>query len=217
MRTTVLLCLALTAIDWTIENAPSQPPGSTPAKKQSVSYGLALSLLNHAAVQKELKMNDEQIKAIKSIRSDEPIVGGISKEEADKARKQMQALNDATEMFVKDKLRAEQQTRLFQLLRQFENFGAFLNPDVQAQLDLSDEQIRNLKAIGKELATKQSEIRAQPGNFIAQNRKTVALSAEYVSAGLAVLTEGQKAIWEDVVGVPFDLSFARPGSKAAKP
>lgn len=188
------------------------------------------SLLSNKAVQKELKLSDEQIekadKAAAEIR--EKMMEKFSElrelegEERQEKMATLQKELAADSKKVSDEiLKPEQAKRLEQITLQFglQQGGAqYLssNPDLAAKLKITDEQKNKLKDLVDDSRAKQQELRdsAQGGDPAEMRQKFLAFQKESQEKVTALLTDEQKAAWKELTGEPFTIVMEqrrRPG------
>jgi len=180
--------------------------------------GGGLSLLSDKAVQKELKLTDEQIekadKAVAEMRekltASRQDLQGLDRAEA---QEKMQALGKEMAAHSKkvtdELLKPEQKTRFEQLSLQRQGFRALSDPDVQSKLKLTDEQKNKLKDLTTESGEKTRELfqsAGQGGDRAEMMKKFQALQKETIDKGMALLTAEQTKAWKDMTGEPFTFS-----------
>jgi Flp pilus assembly protein TadD len=176
-----------------------------------------LALLSHDhEVQKELKLSDEQIKKAghlaeelgkkeldqsASIKAMYPS-GGPRMEEAMRIN-----VSKERKKAIASMLASDQEKRLRQLARQHLGLRAFSLPEVQEALNLSDEQKDKIKTMDKDFAREVSQ-----GGF----EKMEALRQEAVNNATVILSESQKAAWNNLVGEPFHFEVPQVRASGAK-
>jgi serine/threonine protein kinase len=151
-----------------------------------------LRLLRLAAVQEDLKLSPEQVRAVLDLEAkrqkrsrDRPPPAG----EAPASREPEQG----GEKDVEKLLNPEQARRLGQLLRQQRGVGAFRDDAVKAALALTPEQRKAVAAIQEEAQA----ARGQPGAAPEHGKQPT------LDRMLALLTPEQTARWRELVGEPF--------------
>lgn len=191
------------------------------------------ALAANPAVQKELKMDDDQIKAVKE---KVPAMGfgrGFGKgkgeltpeqqERMQKMAEKFQQLRDTPEDKLEDKMREvfkeelegannevekilkpAQMTRLKQVARQQGGPSAYLSAENAKDLKITDEQKTKLKKISTDL---QEETMALfQGGFSPETReKMQMLNKEASEKAAGVLTDEQKSKWKELTGEPFTV------------
>jgi serine/threonine protein kinase len=201
---------AMAALDRAAGSDPHKAPGrGRPASSLS---GREFHLLSQPAVQKDLKLSDEQVNNLEDLgrrRRDawgklyelRPEVWRISFEEL---VGQEQALAEL--------LQPEQARRLRQIALQQAGADAFAAPEVILALHLSPEQLQRLRGVREEMHRAMDAVhRTGPRS---ENWKK---AEECWKAGrdqaLQVLTEEQRASWKELLGEPFGNGSGRPPSR----
>jgi Spy/CpxP family protein refolding chaperone len=198
-------------------------------------------LAANPSVQKELKMDDDQVKAVKE---KVPAMGfggrgGKGKGEFTEEQKERMTkfmdklgkLKDTPEDKLEEKMREvfkdeiegptkevekilkpEQMTRLRQISRQQGGPSAYLSPENAKDLKLTDDQKKKLKDITDEL---QKDVQALfQGGFSPETReKMQMLNKEATEKAAGVLTDEQKSKWKELTGEPFTVQFGGPRPK----
>jgi RNA polymerase sigma factor (sigma-70 family) len=186
-------------------------------------------LAAHAAVQRELNLNAEQVQKIRGVlreveeRATEesnaakpsiavPLRPGAV---ADPAYKLFQAKQEALRKALPEILTVKQARRLRQIERQHARYGAFLEPENQRLLGLTVEQRGKVEAIVAALLAKapKSQPPAHDNRAVREpNDRLDAEVEEYRKAEkaaadqiLQLLTPNQAKIWRDLVGESIEL------------
>jgi len=196
-------------------------------------------LATNPGVQKELKMDDDQVKAVKEkvpqmgFGFGKKGGGGPTPDQQERMQKMMEklgTLKDVPEDKLPEKIREvfkdeietptkevekilkpEQMTRLKQIARQQGGPAAYLQPENAKDLSLTDEQKKKLKTISDDLQKDVTEL--FQGGFSAETReKMTALTKEATEKAADVLTSEQKTKWKEVTGEPFTVQRG-PGRK----
>jgi hypothetical protein len=200
-------------------------------------FGGIGGLLRNESVQKELKMEKDQVdkttEAVRKVRdkhADEfAKLADLSQEERrTKSAELNRTVSAETLTAVSEVLKPEQVTRLKQIELQQAGVTAFTRPDVEKALTLNDEQKGKLKTIADESSTKMRELlgggRGQGGARPPRGQggargtppdqaKVTALRKEMGDKALAVLTDDQKASWKSMTGDVFTIVQAPPRKK----
>jgi hypothetical protein len=158
---TALLCVGLVVAQ--------QPGGGRPTDP--------VTLLRIPAVQKELKLSEEQTKKV-----DQAI---------------LKALGEVLE--------PDQLKRLRQISLQAKGTRALAEPAVQEALKLSNEQRENIKTIAEDTAKEIKELFKDKENFKDNIRKVGTLQREMGEKIRGVLNADQKKAWEEMIGEKFDF------------
>src|SRR4051794_1096381 len=191
-------------------------------------------LANDPGVQKELKLDEEQVKAVKDkappLRLGFGGRGGKGKdltpeqqERMTKMFEKIQGLKDVPEDKLDAKVREtfkeelegptkevekilkpEQMTRLHQIARQQGGPSAYLRAENAKDLSLTDEQKKKLKDITDEL--QKDTMALFQGGFSAETReKMTMLNKEASEKAGEVLTAEQKSKWKELTGEPYTV------------
>jgi len=136
----------------------------------------AITLLNNAAVQKELKVTDEQKGKIAQV-----------------ARKAASEILDNKQM-----------KRLREIEYQQMGNYAFLDPDVKKELNISEAQSKKIKDAIEGQLNDQKEM-LNNFDFASYQETMQAITKKADDAVQAALTPAQKALWEDILGKEFNL------------
>lgn len=190
------------------------------------------ALAANPAVQKELKMDDDQVKAVREKVPQMAFGGGFRKkaditpeqqERMAKMMEKLQALKDVPDDKLEGKLREtfkeeiegptkevekilkpEQFSRLKQIARQQGGPAAYLSPENAKDLKLTDEQKKKLKDINDELQKDTMALFQGGGGFSAETREKVSmLTKEASEKATGMLTDEQKSKWKELTGDPF--------------
>lgn len=173
-------------------------------------------LIQNEGVQKELNITDDQKtklrEALGKVREDHK--DDLAKlRDRDTAREErqklMKTLNDDMNKALSSTLDEKQMKRLHQIGLQTQGARAFLNPEVQSKLKLTDEQKGKIKDINEEAGKQMREIFQGGFNEEAQ-KKMAELRKGTLEKTTGVLTADQKKTWQDMTGKPFEVKFERP-------
>ena len=98
--------------------------------------------------------------------------------------------------------------RFNQLNRQFTGFNAFNDPTIRQQLNLSPDQLRQLRMVQNNFRQQLQQFRRGAGNDLSSVDQTQwnQLMQQYVSTLNNVLTPEQQQMWQQLVGQPFTFS-----------
>jgi hypothetical protein len=197
-------------------------------------------LISNEAVQKELKMDKDQVdkateevKKVREKHADD--FGKLRDASQEERRAKMQeltkAVNEETLKAVGEVLKPEQMTRLKQIELQRASFMAFTRPEVQESLKLTTEQKEKVKTITDEANKDIQALRGAGGQggrqgrgqggaggggrggFGANNEKVTAIRKETNEKLVALLNDDQKKTWKGMTGDAFDVPFTRPAPK----
>jgi hypothetical protein len=179
-------------------------------------------------VQDELKLNKDQVSKLTQAAAE---VRAKHKEEADKLSKEYAAyrtksqeltrtMNAGMDRAVAAVLKPEQARRLRQIELQARGFAAFIDPEVQKALKLTDAQKQDLQAIQNRVRTNGGG-RGSAVPFEQARQQRVALVKAEVEKFVARLTADQQKVWKELAGPPFadlaQLGFFPTGLRFTSP
>jgi len=179
--------------------------------------GALYFLLGNASVQKELKLNDEQIGKAKEVSEK---IGGEAREKfqgfqdlsPEERREKMQTvnkeINDTTLKAVAEFLKPEQITRLKQVSYQARGATAFADPEVATKLNLTDSQKSDIQAINQESMTQMREIfQSAQDDREGAMKKMAELRKGTLEKVAAKLNDEQQKSWKELIGAPFEVKY----------
>jgi hypothetical protein len=202
--------------------ASAQPPQRGQRQGGGMGGGRATPqfLLNNEAVQKELKLTDEQIEKVKAFAPAQGRGagggggGGGGAGGGGRRGQGNPEAAQAAEKFVKESLTEAQQKRFKQIRFQVMELAAFSNEEVQSALKLTDDQKSKVKTLLEDMANERREIMPQRGgggggggggNLQEMQEKLAQLNKTYTEKVHGVLTADQKSAWKDLIGAEFKL------------
>ncbi|AGA25501.1 hypothetical protein [Singulisphaera acidiphila] len=211
MRTFGIMALTLGAA--VVITAPTaQAQGFRGGFGGAGGYGL----LSNKSVQQELKLEGEQAEKVSKIVSEinaktrEKMQDIPQEERREKIAGIQRAANEEIKAAVKGDLKAEQTTRLEQIIRQNQGLQAFADPTTAEKLSLTGDQKAKIRELGQEIAEKSQEIFQSAGDDRqAAMGKLQALRKEALEKVVASLTDDQKKSWKELTGEPFEIKFER--------
>jgi hypothetical protein len=178
--------------------------------------GLAM-LLGNASVQKELKLNDEQVGKAKEVSEK---IGGETREKfqglqdlsPEERREKMVAItketNDATIKAAGEFLKPEQITRLKQISYQARGATAFVDPEVASKLNLTDSQKSDIQAINQESMSQMREIfQSAQDDREGAMKKMAELRKVTMEKAATKLNDEQQKTWKELIGVAFEVKY----------
>lgn len=172
-------------------------------------------LLQNEGVQKELKLDQEQMgktkEAVQKVQEKNrdalAKLADLSQEERrGKTQELTRAISEQTLSAVSSILKPEQIKRLKQIELQQAAAQAFTRPEVQTALNLTNEQKEKVKTISDD-AARETRGLLQGGNFQEAREKLAAMRKESMSKIQSLLTDDQKKAWKELTGDPFEVSF----------
>jgi hypothetical protein len=179
--------------------------------------GTLASLLGNSGVQKELKLDDNQVDKAKDLaektreESREKFQGlqDLSQEER---RAKMQEINreiNATTLKAAGEfLKPEQVARLKQISLQVRGVQAFNDPEVQKKLNLTDSQKGEIQAIGQESMEAMRGLFGQdqsPEEREAAQKKIAEIRKQALTKVETKLNDEQQKTWKELIGSPFEF------------
>jgi len=216
-------------------------PGQGRGQFGGGGQGGIAGLLRNESVQKELKMDKDQVdktaeaaKKVQDKHADEftKLRDLPQEERRPKSAELNRTVSAETLTAVSEVLKPEQVTRLKEIELQQAGVAAFTRADVEKALALNDEQKTKLKAISDESSTKMRELfgggrgpgggaggarppRGQGGaRGAGQNQeKITALRKEMSEKAVAVLNDDQKKTWKTMTGEAFTVAPRTPPKK----
>jgi hypothetical protein len=215
----ILLALGLTA--WIGGAAQGQPGGP-----QGNRFRDPATLVQNPAVKQELQLTDEQRNKVSTIPSEIRLrlfhehekLKDLPPKEREPRRKELmaKAVQTGAEELAKV-LTPGQMKRLKQIALQQSDVYAFSEAEVVKALQLTAEQQQRIKTITEEGTKKLRELLAnvEDGDDIEKIRaRSAPLRKEIVGQAVAVLSDGQKKLWTEMIGEPFDFKVDRPSKGA---
>jgi len=185
--------------------------------------GGAASMLTSKDVQKELKLSDEQMKALTSATESRDKMMKAAREDMDfeAMRKGFEEYNTALEK-IKDNLKPEQKKRFLQLEIQDAakrtSPTIFSNAEVQKGLKMTSVQKEKVKTSLTELEKDVKEIQEDAKGDFSRFRETMekvnGLNKDTYEKITKSFSEDQKKAWKEIQGEPFKGEFrANPFGK----
>jgi hypothetical protein len=214
MHTLVRWALTVGALGFLASPAWAQSPGAFGPG----GLGGGPFLLMVPNVQEELKLTPDQTKILPPTVLDitnkyrRELIGlrELSQEERIKKQRELtRAMNDEAKKSLS--LTAEQSRRFDQIGLQQRSIEVFGDPEVQARLMLTPEQLGNIRGITTEASERFKEIANSVGNDQKEAmRKIRQLQKDLMAKALTLMTDEQKAAWKELTGEPFEVRFERP-------
>jgi type 1 glutamine amidotransferase len=177
-------------------------------------------LLGHPAVQKELKLEADQIKKFQALGDKmRDRFGEIFGLEEPERGKRLQALQKANENALAEILSPEQLKRLKQISYQQQGTAAFNNAETAQLLELTDAQKQYIRKINEELNAAFRKIREQGAPNDDTRKQIDGMRKKAGDSILNELTDAQRAKWRELQGEPFkgQLAFGGGQPQAADP
>ena len=194
-------------------------------------------LVRNEAVQKELKMEKDQVdKAAESVKkitdkhADKyaKLRDLAAEERRTKTQELTKTVNEETLKSIGEVLKPEQLTRLKQIELQRAGFAAYTRTEVQTSLKLSDEQKEKVKTLTDDANKQMRELmgtapgasgtrppRGQggaAGRGGANNEKVTVLRKETTEKIQTILSDDQKKSWKELTGAAVEVPPQRPAA-----
>jgi len=204
---TLTLCLALGLTSIALGQQRQPPPQQAPNP-----LGPVLSM---PQVQKELKLNDDQITKLKDalgkvMTNYKDTFTKLQKMSPEEQQKTFKALNDESQKAIAGVLDAKQMKRFRQIQWQMSGFGAIQDPELQKELKLSDDQKKKLDGIFNDATKRLQDMAKSPGTSREEFQKKyndIIKNLEDKANG--VLTDDQKKNLKELKGPPFEMAPPR--------
>jgi hypothetical protein len=176
-------------------------------------------LLTNKSVQKEMKVNDEQLKkidALTRVLSKQRTIE-VSKlqrmpvtpqERRAKLRDLTWEIHDAEVKIMSDFLKPEQVKRFEQITVQHAGLFAFSTPPVQRRLKLTEQQLTKVTIIRDEASQRdgsRTELLEKSVKDPEAKKKTAEVEKQTMEKIVALMSDEQKATWKDLTGEPFEV------------
>ena len=172
-------------------------------------------LVGNPSVQTELKLTDDQKTKITDFNTSfrQQMRDKFQADQGDQAQlsKDMQALNEDAKKQIDAILTDDQKKRIHEIQIQAAGNSAIMDKDVQASLDLTDEQKTKIETLNKNAQEAQASLRQkmQDGSLDRQEAfTTMQKNNDTLKEELGkVLTDAQKAKLKELGGAPFKLEM----------
>ncbi len=180
-------------------------------------------LLQNESVQKELKLDDQQIEKVKAAVKEVMDKHGeefaklkdLSKEERrEKGAELSKTVAAELKTATKDILKPEQSKRLREIELQVMGVEAFKDPEVETALKLTDDQKDKIKTITGDFEKERGTLfkggkggKGSKGFNPEIFEKMNTLRKETTEKAVTVLTDEQKQEWKKLTGEPFEVKF----------
>jgi len=174
-------------------------------------------LLANESVQKELKLEDQQLEKAKELgqKAREKMTAarssfeGLDQEERrTKMTELNKEINESTMKAAGEFLKPEQITRLKQISYQTRGASALSDPDVQKKLNITDSQKTDIQTI---VTDSMSEMRTifqeNQDDREAAMKKVGELRKQTLAKAEAKLNDEQQKSWKEMLGSPFEIKF----------
>lgn len=210
------LALLLASAGQAQEQKQRRPQAGQFPGGRGMGFGGPGMLLRNEGVQKELKLEKEQVEkaeeALKGVmgkyQDQFAKLRDLGREEArEKMQEMMTSINTESMKALDSVLKPEQVARLKQIQLQQEGAQAFAKPEIQKALKLSDDQKEKVKLITEDYDKERRALFQPGGNVQGGFEKMGALRKETMERVQAVLTDEQRKAWKELTGEPFEVRF----------
>jgi Spy/CpxP family protein refolding chaperone len=204
-----------------------------------MQQSIFMTALTNADLQKELKITDDQKKALKPMMEkaealnkerQEMFAGGAGGFDRDKMTAMMekaQKLGEEVKAAAEKALTADQVKRAKQIEVQVMGMRAFSNEEIAKKLNVTDEQKEKLKGVMEEYQKEGQDLRQEYGirgfgggggggeppsaeKMAEYTKKNKALTDETMEKIMKGMTDEQKKMWKEMTGEAFDVSKLMP-------
>jgi hypothetical protein len=174
-------------------------------------------LIGNESVQKELKLDDQQVEKAKEFADKarekmqataEQLQGLEGEERRTKQQEMMKEMNESALKAFGEILKPDQVTRIKQISYHARGVGAFNDPEVAKKLNLTDSQKSDIHALNTEMMTEMRELRQSFQDDQEGARKKMAeLRKSTLEKAASKLNDEQQKSWKDLVGAPFEVKY----------
>jgi hypothetical protein len=189
-------------------------------------FGGPAMLVNNEAVQKELKLSEDQVtkgkEALQGVTEKfQEEFAKLRDLDQDERRAKMPELmakqSEETYAALEKVWKPEQIKRLKQIGVQQQGLRAFMSPTVAKSLKLTDEQKEKITSLQMEQGEEMRGLRGEGGGDPAEMMKKItAMNKEFTAKAVAMLTPEQKTEWKELTGAPFDVPMGVFGGRGGK-
>src|SRR5262249_44027494 len=210
MRTMVRTLLGLGLVALLASPAAAQGRGG-----RMMGGNLAF-LINNESVQKELKLDDKQVDKAKDLAEksreemQEKFQGFQDLSPEERRTKGQEIMRELNASFLKaagEFLKPEQITRLKQISYQQRGATAFLDPEVQKKLNLSDSQKSQIQALIQESFSQMPSREEFQDDREAAMKKMRELNKKILAESEKKLNDEQQKTWKELLGSPFEVVY----------
>jgi hypothetical protein len=176
-------------------------------------------LLTNKSVQKEMKVNDEQLKkidALTRVLSKQRNIEVAKLQRMPVSREERRAkmrdltweIHDAEVKIMSDFLKPEQVKRFEQITVQHAGLFAFSIPPVQRRLKLTEQQLTKVTIVRDEASQRdgsRTELLEKSAKDPEAKKKAAEVEKQTMEKIVALMSDEQKATWKDLTGEPFEV------------
>jgi Spy/CpxP family protein refolding chaperone len=174
-------------------------------------FGGPAFLLTQESVQKELKLSDDQVKKIKDVgEKSREAFGKLRDLDREERTKKMQEINKETTKALSTILSKDQAKRLKEISLQRLGARAFSNAEVAKELNITDEQKKQIQDINAATREEMTKIRQGEGSREEKAKKVAEYTKTVQAKLMKVLTDEQQKKWKTMTGKPFTGEIRSP-------
>jgi hypothetical protein len=167
-------------------------------------------LLGQKSVQEELKLSGDQIKKAEELAAKQrETLQSLRDLDQEERGKKMQEINQANQKSLAEILKPNQVKRLRQISLQLAGAQAFNNPEVAAELKLTDDQKEKIREIRQQTNQQAQSIRENTSDRTEARQKVEQLNKSTAGKVIGLLTAEQKEKWKELIGEPFKGEIIR--------
>lgn len=205
--------LLLAALVATTSTALAQDRGSRGGGPGFAPSGAML--LGQKSVQKDLKLNDDQIKQVEEFAAKQRDgQSGLRDASREERTKRFTEIREAGQKAIDTILNDEQQARLKQISLQLAGPAALASPEVAEQLAFTDEQKKSIEEIqSASREAMRSLMQDADGDRAEAFKKMQATRQATEEKVKALLTDEQKTKWEALIGKKLEGQLEGPGGR----
>ncbi len=184
--------------------------------------GGAAGLIGNPSIQKELKLDEAQIKKAGEVAQDarakmQDLRSSLDGLEGEARTKKMQELgrssNEEAILTLGTFLKPEQLKRYKEISLQQRGASALSDPAIVSALKVTDEQAGKVKTILADSQSQMREIQQSAGDDRqGAMQKMLTHRKETQTKVMALMTDDQKKSWKEMTGEPFDVTYQRPNN-----
>jgi hypothetical protein len=193
-----------------------QAAAQGPPRGFGARMGTYSGLLVNESVQKELKLDDKQVKKAEELDEKtnaemrekfEGLQDLEGQERFNKMREIGRELNASALKTAAEFLKPDQVTRLKQISSQVRGAQAFSDPDVAQKLNITDAQKKDIQQIEQAAREKMPSRDDFQNDREAAMKKMQEVRKDTLAQIVAKLNDEQQKTWKDLLGAPFDIKY----------
>ena len=189
----------------------------------TLSLGIPVALLGFPAVQKELKLDETQIRKsealieatrVKFFGIRDRLANVPLQERRTKQAESLAALNEESMKDAGEFLKAEQHARLYQLEMQRRGSNAFSDTAITTKLGFTDDQIDQVKTLFFEQSKTIRALQQAADEKKADLPRPEVFRRETLTRVIGIMTDAQRKRWNAMTGDPLDFNPDPPAAPA---